>query len=146
MLTILLASLLLSANADTVRVDPDHTYLVSADGIVSVSRDSVRARLPWSASPGISPAASCEGPDLGLIVLDASKGGRILHLDPTLRVVSSHPLPEGIHASELSSAKATWDRARGLSIAVARPPSRWFLGFLAGPPVELTLTDSVENR
>jgi len=143
MLILLLAGLALGARTDTVRVEGGGTFLVSPGGIVRVAGDSVVARLPWSAPPGLAPVAACEGPDRGIVVLDAARGGRIVHLGPRLRVVSSHPLPEGVRSADLAGARLSWDRGRGLVVAFRRPPRRWLLGFLAGPPVELPPTDSV---
>lgn len=122
-----------SERVDTVRVSGRPAYLVSRSAIVALEGDSIRARLPWSSPAGVTPAAWCEGPDRGLVVVEAVRGGRIVHLSPVLRTVSVHPLPGGLRASDLAGSTASWDPVRGLSIATARPPRLWSLGFLSGP-------------
>lgn len=133
LLAILPTLSLAAETVDTVRISGAPAFLVSRAAIVSLEGDSVRARLPWSSPTGVVPSAWCEGPDRGLIAIEAGKGGRIVHLGPSLRTVSVHPLPEGMRPSDLPGAKASWDPARGLSIETARPPLRWRLGFLSGP-------------
>lgn len=142
------ATLAAATAPDTVFRSERSRYLVSRREIAVLVGDSVRARLPWSASPGLAPVSACPGPDGGLLVLDASRGGRIVHLGRWLRVVSIHPLPEEIRPSDLAGAVATWEPGRGLVVATARPPRRWLLGFLASPARELAplpepVTDSV---
>jgi len=131
---------------DTVRIAGRAAYLVSRSAIVSLDGDSVRARLPWASPAGVVPSAWCEGPDRGLVVLEVSRGGRIVHLSPLLRTVSVHPLPDGLRPSDLVGARASWDGARGLSLVTVRPPRLWILGFLSGPvppPTPVSLPDSV---
>lgn len=144
------ASLAAASAPDTVFRSERSRYLVSRREIAVLVGDSIRARLPWSASPGLAPISACPGPDGGLVVLDASKGGRIVHLGRWLRVVSVHPLPEEIRPADLAGAKASWEPGRGLVVATARPPRRWLLGFLAGPareldPIPEPVTDSVQT-
>lgn len=134
---------------DTVRIAGLPSYAVSRVEVVSLSEDgAVRARLPWSSPSGVLPSAWCEGPDRGLIVLEASKGGRIVHLSRDLRTVSVHPLPDGLRPSDLARARASWDGSRGLSLETVRPPRMWRLGFLSGPvsPEPVAVPDSARSR
>jgi len=132
---LLLCAIVLAAPpADTVRIAGRPAYVVSRSEVVSLDDDGVvRARLPWSSPSGVLPSAWCEGPDRGLVVLEASRGGRIVHLSRDLRTVSVHPLPEGLRPSDLARARASWDGSRGLSLETVRPPRMWRLGFLSGP-------------
>lgn len=127
---------------DTVRLEGGRSYVVSRQAVLALEGDSVVARLPWSSPLGLAPVAACEGPDRGLVVVDASRGGRVVHLSPTLRAVSLHPLPGALRASDLPGARATWRAGRGLVLQTARPPRRWLLGYLNQAPRELPLTDS----
>jgi len=128
---------------DTIRIEGRPAYVVSRREVLALEADTVRARLPWTASPGLSPVAACEGPDRGLVVLDASRGGRIVHLSSGLRTVSIHPLPGSLRAPDLTGSEAVWEKGRGLVLTLGRPPRRWLLGHLSGAPRELPPTDSV---
>jgi len=143
MSVLLLAALSAQASLpDTVRLEGGWSYQVSRQAVLALENDSVRARLPWSSPLGLAPVAACEGPDRGLVIVDASRGGRLVHLSPTLRTISIHALPGTLRAADLPGAQAFWRKGQGLVLQTSRPPRRWLLGYLSQAPRELPLTDS----
>lgn len=122
---------------DTLRVDSLSSFVLDRREIRSFRGDSLLARRPWSSSPTLAPAAISLGPDRGIVILDRSGKGSLVHLSPSLRIVSRHPLPSDIPSNSLGEATLDWSPGRGLVLSTAHPPRHWLLGRLLSPPREL---------